>query len=641
MRAIVLVQFVVICFATGSFSQVPKIHQNLSEDAQGIYLTFKGEKIYAAPAPANYTRKNFETIQGSAEGLLFDFNAPGLNGWLYYGFIPQNDGKFAHPVFVGRSSRIARGITKAPISQLGGKLDMIDWMQTGKGTLGYRIIDQNSQIIYDGKINFDAKNYLETFDAYTDGPYGTKYPIPTQPFKVAVSIIEGPLLSSVTDNSATIFFRTNLRSKAQVVIGGKKFKSKSGKEHVIELDNLEPDKVYDYQISYSIFEESYSLRTAPEPGSRTAFSFAYASDSRSGNGGGERNLGGTNAYIIRRIMALNNHIGGRFMQFTGDMITGYAQDPEALRMEYVNWKMAISPYARYIPVITGMGNHEASILRFETPEGSVQIDQFPFDISSGESIYQQEFINPENGPDSEDGSKYDPDPNSVDFPSYKESVFYYTYDNVAMVVLNSDYWYAPTYDKVTLTGGNIHGYVMDNQMKWLSETLTLLENDENIDHVFVTVHTPFFPNGGHVEDDMWYDGNNDPRPVVGSTPVEKGIIERRDELLDIIVNHHQKPKAILTGDEHNYCRTILNSDTDMYGRGYKGSKIKLDREIWQINNGAAGAPYYAQVQTPWSDSVYGFTTQHAVVFFHVQGNSIKVEVYNPESLLLIDSFDLQ
>ncbi len=52
-------------------------------------------------------------------------------------------------------------------------------------------------------------------------------------------------------------------------------------------------------------------------------------------------------------------------------------------------------------------------------------------------------MNPENGPLSEDGSFLDPNPNRADdFPTYKENVYYYTWDNVAMVVLNSQYLYS-------------------------------------------------------------------------------------------------------------------------------------------------------------------------------------------------------
>ena len=208
-----------------------------------------------------------------------------------------------------------------------------------------------------------------------------------------------------------------------------------------------------------------------------------------------------------------------------------------------------------------------------------------------------------------------------------------------MVVLNSNYWYAPTHNQVKVTGGNIHGYIMDNQMEWMKVTLRELDEDPDIDHIFVTIHTPFFPNGGHLTDDMWYEENNEIRPVVAGKPVAKGIIERRDELLDIIVNQTKKTKAILTGDEHNYARTRLNSKTKIY-KSYSGPKISLNREIWQINNGAAGAPYYAQEKTPWTKSVSGFTTQNALVFFHVDGENIRVEVYNPDTLEKFDQFDL-
>jgi len=175
---------------------------------------------------------------------------------------------------------------------------------------------------------------------------------------------------------------------------------------------------------------------------------------------------------------------------------------------------------------------------------------------------------------------------------------------------------------------------------WLKQTLRKLQNDPHIDHIFITEHTPFFPNGGHVGDDMWYGGSNKPRAVVSGKPLKKGIIERRDELLQIVVNETPKVVAILTGDEHNYCRTEIGPQTQIYPDDYRGPKIRLKRTIWQINNGAAGAPYYAQEKTPWSDKVHGFTTQNALVFFYVHGKQIKVKVLNPDTLNPVDEFIL-
>ena len=159
-------------------------------------------------------------------------------------------------------------------------------------------------------------------------------------------------------------------------------------------------------------------------------------------------------------------------------------------------------------------------------------------------------------------------------------------------------------------------------------------------HIFVTTHTPFFPNGGHVRDDMWYAGNNAMRPYVAGKQMEKGIIERRDQMLDILVNQSKKVRAILTGDEHNYNRLRLTPETTIYPEKYEPAKIKLSRTIYQINNGAAGAPYYAQEQTPWTPFVSGFTTRHALVFFHVKGKKIQVEVLDPDTLEEVDRFNL-
>jgi hypothetical protein len=163
-----------------------------------------------------------------------------------------------------------------------------------------------------------------------------------------------------------------------------------------------------------------------------------------------------------------------------------------------------------------------------------------------------------------------------------------------------------------------------------------LEDNGNIDHVFITEHTPFFPNGGHVRDDMWYNGDNSFRSYVGDKPMKKGIIERRDELLDLFINESSKVRAILTGDEHNYARTTIEDGMDIYPPDWSGKKIKLSRKVFQINNGAAGAPYYAQEQTPWTPKVEGFTTQNALVFFHVSGKEINMEVLNPDTLEKVD-----
>ena len=604
---------------------MPASYSNLGYDEQGrLYLQVSDTlRLYADTSRAWLTLNNLKGHpQGTDRGIAFDFNKDDFRGKLYYGFIPYNDAKFPQPVFFKRAAKIEKGRAEIIIlKKMSGKYDMIGWEKSGRGTLGYRVVDSKGNFLYDGVVSFKG----------------------TGPFEIDDSIIEGPFVNLLTPQGATISFETNRSVKASIEIDGKIFgEAKATRHHEIEIKGLKPATSYKYTVKYGIHSQSYSFRTAPLPGSRQPFVFAYASDSRAGQGGGERNLFGANAYIIKKIMALAAQQNIAFFQFTGDLINGYLSDPRMMDLQYANWKRAVSPFAAYFQIIAGMGNHEALVYSFPgLGRYGLSIDKFPFDTHSAEAVFAKHFVNPLNGPESEDGSAYDPNPRTTDFPSYKENTFYYTYDNVAVIVLNSDYWYAPSLKYHPVSSGNLHGYIMDKQLEWLNHTLNRLESDKNIDHVFITLHTPFFPNGGHSGDDMWYSGDNSNRAYVAGQPVLQGIIERRDQLLDLLVNRSQKVAAILTGDEHNYNRLKISSETPIYPEKYDKKKLTLRRTIWQINNGSAGAPYYAQEKLPWSAFVEGFTTQTAVVFFKVEGRRIEVQVLNPDTLEPVDNFILR
>jgi len=560
--------------------------------------------------------------RGTSRGIFFDFGIPDFNGTLNFGFIPYDDFKYPLPVYFHSPSTISRGRTNLNIKQLAGRYDMIDWQKNGKGTLGYRVSNDQGTILYDGIVSFRVTE---------------------SGFEVAKTIVEGPFVNLITPEGATISLETNLPSTVKINVNGIDYTSENVTHHEIKIDSLTDDTEYPYTVTVDNNTQKYSFKTAHFPGARKPFTFAYASDSRNGKGGGERNVYGANFYIIKKIMALAKQQDIRFMQFSGDLINGYLSNIGQMNLQYANWKRAVEPFGHYFPVYVSMGNHEALLREFKAKgqRYGTSIDRFPFETESAEVIFANNFVNPTNGPISEDGSKYDPNRKKMDFPPYKENVFYYTFDNVAMIVMNPDYFYSPSKNDIPVTSGGLHGYIMDNQLNWVTETVNNLENDDTIDHIFITEHTPFFPNGGHVHDDMWYNGNNNVRPWVAGKPVEKGIIERRDQLLDLIVNKSEKVVAILTGDEHNYAVTEIGPDTNIYPENYEPPKIKLNRTIYQINNGAAGAPYYAQEQTPWSNKVTGFSTQNALVFFHVDGDKIDVEVVNPDTLEKFDNYKLK
>lgn len=312
-----------------------------------------------------------------------------------------------------------------------------------------------------------------------------------------------------------------------------------------------------------------------------------------------------------------------------------------MRLQLANWIHAVEPYWHYIPFNVGMGNHE-SLGWYSDSIKWIVADGFPYETHSAEAVFAEMFVHPLNGPQSEDGAKYDPDPyRRGNFPSYRENVYWYVYGNTAMIVLNSDYWYAPALKRTRSIGGNIHGYIMDEQMRWLERTLETFERDSLIEHVFVTVHTPPFPNGGHRADCMWYNGDNTHRPWVAGKPVEKGVIERRDEFLNLCVNRSGKVAAILSGDEHNYNRMLIRNDTPRYPPDWTKPRLELRRPVWQIINGAAGAPFYAQQELPWSAAVEGFTVQNALCFFDIDGPKVTLRVLNPDTLEMLDTIQIR
>lgn len=585
---------------------------------------------------------------GTEDGFHFTFNDEDAHpkfsgGHLFYALADLNE-KYPRAKWKVNADIDCYGKADVPlIGVLQGKYDFIDWEGKGEGLLFYRLTDKYGAIIYEGKLYFSHKGNRFYVDSGT--------------------ILEGPFVNKVSYDHVTISFETLKKSRGSVTVDGLgTFRSSTHTtHHEIELTGLSPDHLYDYTVDGGgLHKEHYTFKTAPTPGSRDTFTFAFTSDSRNGIASGERDIAGVNAYMMRRISALTASKGAVFMQFTGDMIDGYNNIPRLQELEYVNWKRSILPFASHLPFLTSMGNHEALLYSFDTGERrGLNIDRFPYATESAEALFAQAFVNPENGPVSEDGAFYDPDTESTDFPSYKESVYYYVYDNIAMVSLNSNYWYSPTIQRgQDVIGGNPHGYLMDNQLLWLRQSLEKLQADEKIDHIFITQHTPVFPNGGHVHDDMFYDGDNTIRPYIADADGRlkahpKGIIERRDEYWKILMEH-DKVFAVLTGDEHNYARLEVSPGMPLYNADqyHPKKKLTITRTIWQIHNGAAGAPYYGKEDTPWNNDVKkgqkadgkylkNFTTENAVVFFHIKGKQIELEVINPDTLNTIEKLLLK
>jgi len=423
---------------------IPSVYSDINTDENGkLYHQLSGKKFYAQEKTDYYTLKQMQANPtADAQGISFDFGDEKFFGKLYFGLINYEDSKYPMPVWFRSTSEIIGGKAHINIKKrLSGRYDMSDWEKNGYGTLSYRVSDNKGNLIYDGIVSFYYKN---------------------RKFELAETIIEGPFVNILTPESAVISFDLNKAAEADIYINGKKYTDGAvTKHHEIKVNNLKPNTEYIYEVKYGKLSQKYAFKTAHKKGDRKPFVFAYASDSRNGQGGGEHSLNGTNFYVMRKMAAAARLNDVAFMQFSGDLVNGYVTNKEDINLQYANWKRAVEPYAHYFPFVCALGNHEFTGVQFVDENGKWKgaVTKFPFETESSSAVFASNFVNPQNGPLSEDGSKYDPNPNKTDFPPYNETVFYYIYDNVAVIVLNSNYWYSPTLKHNPKTSGNLHAYL--------------------------------------------------------------------------------------------------------------------------------------------------------------------------------------
>jgi hypothetical protein len=599
-----------------SFSQtndkpaIPASLSGLSYNADGKLTVSKdGHNFVDAGKTDIYTLSHMiGNPTGAETGIILDVQMPGFNGTVAYGPYVETD-EYPTVAFLPKDVKMTDGKALLEFKKVFTKTnDFYRFQDKGKGIIGYRIINAEGRIIYEGRVAFEGK-----------GPY-----------KVVPTIIEGPMINILNPEGCVISYETQVPVKTSIKIGDKTFNDDAeSTHHEITVNGLQSATNYDYSVVYGDRTDKHNFKTAAKEGSRKPFTFAFASANRATTGGGERDFGGTNYESTRTIMATAMANNAVFVQAQGDITTGANPSTDGHLMEYANFKRALEPFWFKTPVYVGYGDHENNMKSLKNSDAKpLSVEVFPYATNSGEATFAKAFVNPSNGPQSEDGASYDPNPAELDFPTYKENVYYYTYDNVAMIVLNTEYWESKD---PTATSGNPEGYIMDQQFKWLKETMEKMEKNQNIDHIFVIIHGSAFPNGDHLDDAMWWQGNNSPRASVAGVPVPKGTIERRDEILDLCVNKSKKFISFLSGDEHNFSFLQITPQSKIYKDDYTGSRIKISRPFYTINNGGGGSAPYGMLTSPWSKDYKYFTQPPVVAFISVNGKSVKLKAMSAET----------
>lgn len=471
-------------------------------------------------------------------------------------------------------------------------------------------------------------------------------------------IVEGPFVHRLTSDEpgrAIVGFLTDQPAEATLVLGdGRQFRSGPGRSHTIEAEPLEPGRRYSYRVrTGDLTTKTYRFRAAPAPGAGPV-TFAYCGDMREGVGGGTQNHMGVNSDVMGRLAAVAYLRGAEFFLIGGDLINGYTTSKPDFEGQLYAWKQAISGFWHERAVYPGMGNHEALLRVFRRKVLGrrwlpVRVDRWPYASHSAEAVFAGAFLNPENAPRPADPRK----------PPYRGSVFSFQYGMVKLIAFNNNYWYSSLPGQF---GGSPEGYIFEDQLQWIEQQLRQAEGDSTVRYVVLFGQEPVFPCGGHIDDAMWWEGDNGVRAYTFSEgklrPEKQGMLEVRNRLARAVAGSH-KVAAVLGGDEHAYYRVRIDrevpvgdpakDDRDGNGRiawleDESASPLAdLKHPTWFVTCGGGGAPYYSEEPTPWNRywqrqadprKGYLYSSQENVLIFRAEEEGISLRVYNPYGELI-------
>lgn len=488
-------------------------------------------------------------------------------------------------------------------------------------------------------------------------------------YRLMPCLVEGPMVDQVTGRTAVISFDADsacyagVRLESGLLISrGPGGQPRRAVHHEILIDGLEPAGEYIYTVTIAgdaDFQEDVftwprrRFRTAPRPGSRRPFSFAFLSDSRQAPGGGEYGFGGCNYRSLQPLMIDLYRRGADLVLFGGDLVNGYTSSRRSFLRQLRTWKKAVEMVGSFIPIYEGMGNHEqvGDYLKVDLPgEKAMTIYTDRANRESAEVLFASQFVNPvgshygfglpqpeDQWPDAGRGWEELLAPLGLPLargPSYRENVYSFNYDNVHFISLNSNYWHSGVYygsvetvnRALQIVGGSREGYLMANQLQWLKKDLDAAQADADIDWIVIFTHEPAFPAGGHLRDAMFWGQKKDGRMVGLNDPeVPSGdVIDMRNRFWSLI-SSYPKVLAAMFGDEHNYSRTYIDNTIHP----------DYTYPVWQIVSGGAGAPFYGQdPSAPWTGAVRHFTSLPHYCLFQVRGREVRLEVWSRSAGLI-------
>jgi hypothetical protein len=579
---------------------------------------------------------NTISVDPSGSGLLIDLGDTTLYGRIFSGQAYFDQALTDYPETRYRfGGDIVRGKGVIPVRSYfdeRSRSNANQWLD--RGVVGYRLdllrVQSGRPVhagLYDSRVHFEKRDSL---------------------FFPIVSIINPPMIALVCSDHpdwAVVTFTADRPCTGVIEVEslGRFTDNVVGERHELKVTGLQPSRAYRYRALVVTGAETaatpwLTFRSAPRKGEGEVV-FAYAGDGRAASGGGEYEYTGTNRAVGSQIAKQVFRKNASFLLFGGDMVAGYTNSPEELQMELLAFRDTYGPLFHRSPLYGAVGNHEALLNMFRDSSGrEVSMDKWPYETYSTEAVVASMLVQPANSPRAGEGR-----------PPYDETVYAFHYGPVKVIVMNNNYWFT-SHNRIPQYGGSPEGYILPEQVAWIKEELRKGEADPDVKYIVALAQEPFFPNGGHVKDAMWHDGDNTRRAYGlrdgAMVPLGPGLIEVRNEIWKLFSNS-RKVAAVLGSDEHNYYRMLVDKTTpvgvpasdDLDGNG-KLDDGRFSPEsafrypTWFMVSGGAGAPYYTQEAAPWTGNVKFFSASCNFLLFRATSKKIGVEVYTHTGQLL-------
>jgi len=530
---------------------------------------------------------------------------------VYYGTVVPSDAlglprhrKATHDLRETRDGEIFRYELDMDLpSLLKAKYDVQGTRTTGRATITWRLealdAEHGTGRVIDGEVPYRCEP-LPCFEV--EGATFTQLP----------GLLLGPFVDQVQPTSAVVSFRSDSPTvgallyfpeggEAQTIVG-----DAAGNQHEFHVDGLTPDTRYRYHPALVDhrgevhIHRGGTFETPPERLER--FELVALSDSRSGHGAADERYGGTNGRVLRGLLLQAMQRDPRLIVFVGDLVDGYTTSETSFRYELRAWQRVVQPIHAHVPIYEVMGNHENLIDLWQhgwaiarTPVGA-------------EAVFAESFVNPEGAPTPREGG-----------PPYAENTYGFDYGNAHFAAVNTNYWYRSHPGQeghpAGENAGQREGWIDDESLAWLDADLEAARERGQV-HLFVFTHEPGFPNGGHTKDAMWWHGE------------VPEVLAQRQRFFEILGKH--RVAAVVNGDEHNYSRTLVDAEL------VEG----IERPVWQLISGGAGAPYYAQeTDVPWAGNVRAFDPRQHFVRIEIDGEDAHAAAVSLTGEVM-DRFDL-